>query len=165
MSAPDERELEVLAAGAIDDVDVAALRRLAGLYDKLDPVPPALVDRISFGITLDALHAELAELQRTTELVGVRSDATEANTVTFTSSTLTVMVAVTVTSADAARLDGWITPTGVRGVEVRSGAGTLLTEADADGRFVFEDVARGPIQFTFRRPEGGPPVLTPAMEI
>ena len=41
--------------------------------DALDPVPAGLVERVQFGITLDALHAEIAELQRTADLVGVRS--------------------------------------------------------------------------------------------
>ena len=48
---------------------------MAQLYDTLDPVPSGLVDRIQFGITLDALHAEIAELQRSGDLVGVRAEA------------------------------------------------------------------------------------------
>ena len=61
---------------------------MRAVYDALDPVPAGLVDRIQFGITLDALHAEIAELQRSGELLGVRGDSTaEAQTITFTSAT------------------------------------------------------------------------------
>ena len=62
MSAP--RNLDELAAGEIDDIDIANLHRMAQLYELLDPVPAGLVERIQFGITLDALHAEIAELHR-----------------------------------------------------------------------------------------------------
>ncbi|HZC70511.1 MAG TPA: hypothetical protein VE442_07450 [Jatrophihabitans sp.] len=165
MTAPDERQLETLAAQPIDDTDIAALARIAALYTKLDPVPSKLLDRIAFGITLDALNAELAELERSSGLVGVRADETSADTVTFTSQSLTAMVTITSTSAETARLDGWITPGGVRDVEVRTAGGSMHTAADDDGRFVVEDVTRGLVQFRFGRPEGGQPVMTPALEI
>ena len=165
MSTPHERELDELAAGQIDDLDVSALARIATLYTKLDPVPSTLIDRIAFGITLDALHAELAELERSPSLAGVRSDEATANTVTFTSESLTAMVTISASSAETARVDGWITPTGVREVELRTVGGTVRTETDADGRFVLDDVTRGLIQFTFRQPDGDRAVVTPALEI
>lgn len=165
MTSPDERELDLLAAGHIDDADVAALGQMGALYAKLDPVPVGLIDRIAFGITLDALHAELAELQRSAGLVGVRSEEATANSVTFTSASLTAMVTVTPSSAESARIDGWITPTGVRDVEVRTRSSSLHTQTDADGRFVLEDVPRGLVQLTFRTPDGEQPVITPAVEI
>jgi hypothetical protein len=165
MTTPDERELDLFAAGQIDDTDVAALHRIGALYTKLDPVPVGLIDRIAFGITLDALHAELAELERSSDLVGVRSDEATANTVTFTSASLTAMVTVTPSSAESARLDGWLTPTGIRDVEVRTSTGSLYTQTDADGRFALEDVPRGLVQLTFRSLEGDQPVITPAVEI
>ncbi|MDQ1375478.1 MAG: hypothetical protein QOJ09_2816, partial [Actinomycetota bacterium] len=78
-------ELAELAAGQIDAEDVRALGQVAAFFDTLDPVPAGLVDRIQFGITLDGLHAEIAELQRSDGLVGVRADeTTEAQTITFT---------------------------------------------------------------------------------
>jgi len=157
-----------LAAGQIDAEDVRVLRRTAELYDALDPVPTGLLDRIQFGITLDALHAEIAELQRTGDLAGVRSgEATEAQTVTFTSVSLTTMVTITPTSADRARIDGWAAPGGGVLVELRLVGDSLHTVADADGRFVFDDVPRGLVQFVLRSPSvaGGRPVITPSIEI
>jgi hypothetical protein len=168
MTSSDRPTLEHLAAAPVDDVDQRALDQLARLYTTLDPVPAGLVERVRFGITLDALHAEIAELQRADGLVGARSDGVvETQTVTFTSPTLTIMVTVTPTSADRVRIDGWAAPGDGVHVELRSVAGVLVRTADADGRFVFDDVSRGLAQFLVRPPEGDPrpPVVTPSIEI
>jgi hypothetical protein len=165
MSGPS---FEQLANGPIDADDVRVLGRVASLYDTLDPVPPNLVERIQFGITLDALHAEIAELQRSGDLVGVRTDElTEAQTITFTSSSLTTMVTITPTSADSVRIDGWITPGAGVIVELRTPQGTRTTTADEDGRFVLEELPHGYAQFVIRPPAGGgqPPVVTPSIEL
>ena len=168
MTTPSSRpDLDELAAGEIDATDLENLARVATLYDTLDPVPPGLVDRIQFGITLDALHAEIAELTRSGDLVGVRGEATsEAQNVTFTSASLSTMVTITPTAADRVRIDGWIAPGAGVAVELRIATDVLTTTADADGRFVFEDVPRGLAQFTLRAPAAGtPPVVTPSIEL
>jgi hypothetical protein len=159
---------ETLAAGEIDGADALVLARLSGLYEALDPVPTGLVERVQFGITLDALTAEIAELQRAGDLVGVRGDeATAAQTVTFTSASLTTMVTITAASADLARIDGWVAPGGEVTVELRLQGQTLRTVADLDGRFVFDRVPRGLAQFVLRTPSAGAhaPVITPSIEI
>jgi hypothetical protein len=160
--------IDVLAAGQIDEADLRALQELAALYETLDPVPTGLVDRIKFGITLDSLHAEIAELVRSSDLVGVRSgEATETQTVTFSSTSLTTMVTITPTSADRVRIDGWADPGAGVSVELRTSEATLQTTADEDGRFVFEEVPRGLAQFVLRAPAGSSqaPVFTPSIEI
>ena len=160
--------LAELTAGPIDDVDVRSLGRVADLYDRLDPVPPGLVERVQFGITLDALHAEIAELQRNADLVGVRGgEVSEAQTVTFTSSNLTTMVTITPTSTERARIDGWVAPGAGVVVELRTGGETVSTIADDEGRFVFADAERGLAQFVLRPPAGAPQsaVVTPSIEI
>jgi hypothetical protein len=165
MSAP--RNLDELAAGEIDDIDIDNLHRMAQLYELLDPVPAGLVERIQFGITLDALHAEIAELQRSSDLVGVRSEeVTESQTITFTSAALTAMVTITALSADRVRLDGWVAPGDGVSVELRIGSDVMGTICDADGRFVFDDVARGLAQFVLRVPDPDRlPVITPSVEL
>ncbi len=165
MTTPDEPALDAIAAEQIDEIDIANLDRLASLYAKLDPVPSNLVERVAFGITLDALNAELAELERTPVLAGARADDATTNAVTFTSATLTVMVSITTLSSETARVDGWITPGGVRNVEARTPSGTVRAAADVDGRFVLENVPRGLVQFTFARPGDAQAVITPALEI
>ncbi len=162
-------ELDALAAAKIDEQDAAALARVATLYDTLDPVPSGLIGRITFGITLDALHAEIAELQRGGVLAGARSDdaATSAENVTFTSATLTTMITITPTGSDAVRIDGWAAPGAGVEVELRTTGGSVHTVADDEGRFVFDEVARGLAQFVLRHPGSGdqPPVVTPSIDL
>lgn len=168
MTPPPRPTLEELAAADIDATDIEVLRRTAAVYDALDPVPGGLVDRIQFDITLDALHAEIAQLQRSGDLVGVRSeDATEAQTVTFTSAHLTTMVTITEISSERVRIDGWVAPGGGVSVELRRVDGSESTVADADGRFVFADVSRGLAQFVLRPPASAQqhPVITPSVEL
>jgi hypothetical protein len=160
--------LTELSTAQVDAEDVRVLGRLASLYESIDPVPAGLLERLEFGITLDALHAEIAGLQRSDDLAGVRSgEATHAQTVTFTSASLTTMVTITPMSADRVRIDGWAAPGGGVLVELRTAGAQLHTTADADGRFVFDDVARGLAQFVLRAPAGTAhaPVVTPSIEI
>jgi hypothetical protein len=167
MTNPPRPSLDALAAAPVDRVDLATLDRIAQLYAKLDPVPASLVDRIQFGITLDSLHAEIAELQRSADIVGVRSEGMPgAQTITFTSANFTTMVTITVVTTEIVRIDGWVVPGAGVTVELRTGDGLLSTTADEDGRFVFDSVARGMAQFVIRAldPEAAP-VLTPSIEL
>lgn len=157
-----------LAVEPLDERDLAVLDQLAAAYSAADPVPDGLVDRLQFAITLDALHAEIAQLTRTGGLVGARTEAaSEAQTVTFTSQSMTTMITVTPAGADRVRIDGWAAEGGGIAIELRTVSSRLHTRADDDGRFVFEDVPRGMAQFILRPPaeSGLPPVVTPAMEI
>jgi hypothetical protein len=157
-----------LADAPLDDDDDRVLARVAALYEQIDPPPTGLVERIEFALTLDALHAEVAELQRTAEFTGVRSaEATEARTVTFASSGLTVMITITPASADSVRLDGWAAPGGEAAVELRTESQTLRTDADADGRFVFDQVPRGMARLLLTPSDSTAlsPVVTPSIEL
>jgi hypothetical protein len=163
--------LEALESAPIDDADGRALATLRRIYELGDPVPPSLLDRVKFAITLDDLEAEVARLQREAvpEFAAARSeDLLKAQTVTFTSETLTTMVTITPLPSGRVRLDGWASPGGGLDVELRVGEVTHHTVADEDGRFVFEDVARGLAQFVLRPRGDGEPenrVITPAIEL
>lgn len=76
------------------------------------PMPSGLTDRLKFEITLAALNAEVAELQELT-LAGARADTqplAPTDSVTFTSSRYSLMVAVSSAADDApagtVRIDG-----------------------------------------------------------
>jgi hypothetical protein len=168
MTPPPRPRLAEVAAGAIDAADARILAQVASLYAEIDPVPDDLIDRVQFAITLDALHAEIAELQRSSDLAGVRSDApTETQSITFTSASLTTMITLTVASAERTRIDGWIAPGQGVAVELRTGDGIFAQVADQDGRFVFDDVPRGWVRFVLRPPAGSAHsvVITPSIEI
>ena len=167
-------ELDLLAQAPIDDLDVEALGVLRSLYERNDPVPRGLVERVKFAITLDDLEAEVARLQRDAvpgglpELVSRSDELLKARSVTFTSDTVTTMVTITPVDAEAVRLDGWAAPGAHLDVELRVGDTSRHVVADEDGRFVFERVEHGLAQLILRPAEesdGGHAVITPAIEL
>jgi len=165
---PDDVTLSRSASGVLDDVDAEILGRLAAIIERVDPVPAGLVDRIGLALTIDALHAEMAELR----LIGapdlaLRSDqpSIEAGTITFTTDVLTVMISIHA-EADRVRVDGWAAPAGELAVELHQGGLVHRTTSDADGRFSFSDLGRGPARLVLRRPEDPDvPVVTPQIEL
>lgn len=149
----------------IDSFDLETLAEVRRLHSRLDPVPEGLADRAKFALTMQGLEAEIAELSQP-DLALTRSDeVARAQSVTFTSSSLDVMVTITVITIDEARVDGWAT---VPGAEVRLHlSDTDLTEtADEAGRFVFATVGRGTARLVVQ-PVGDEhrPVVTPTFEI
>ncbi len=164
-------DLDALESGDIDAEDLRAIATLRRVYEVGDPVPPSLLDRVKFAITLDDLEADVARLQRASfpELASTRGDeGLRAQTVTFTSETLTTMVTITSLVEGGVRMDGWATPGAFLDVELRIGEVTRHTTADEDGRFVFEQVDRGLAQLVLRQtgPDAGDhPVITPAIEL
>lgn len=158
-----------LASEPLDAQDDLLMRRIAALFEAVDPVPVDLVERLQFGISLDALNAELAQLQQLplAAMAARGAETSEVKTLTFTSDNLTTMVTISPAGPDRVRIDGWAAPgAGVR-VELRQVSGSQQTQADEDGRFVFDYVPHGLTRFVLRVPEAAdaPPVVTPAVEI
>jgi hypothetical protein len=159
-----------LAAQLLDHGDAALLAELARIYDRIDPVPEGLVERIGFTLTLADLEIELARLtSETREPVGARGEE-KARTVTFSSESLTTMVTITPQDRGHFRIDGWLAPGASLAVELRTDHGSLRTTSDDDGRFEFIQVRRGLVQLVSHPTNGsevdlGSPVVTPAMEL
>lgn len=167
MSAGDEA-LAALAVGALDRADEEILRRLDALVGAVDPVPAGLVERIGVALTIEALHAEVARLHLVGDLAAaVRADeaSIEADTITFTTDVLTVMISVH-REDERVRVDGWAAPAGRVTVELHQGGDALVTQSDDDGRFSFEAVERGPARLVLRRPaDPTVPIVTPQVEL
>ncbi|AEI11312.1 hypothetical protein [Cellulomonas gilvus] len=165
---PDDATLSLVAAAPVDELDVEMLGRLAELVNAADPVPDGLVDRIGMALTIEALHAELAELRLVGEpALAVRADETsiEAGTITFTTDVLTVMISVHHEN-DRVRIDGWAAPAGELAVELHQTGSVTTTRSDSDGRFAFVEIGRGPARLVLRRPEEpSMPVVTPQIEL
>lgn len=167
MTASDSA-LARVASGAIDSTDEEVLRRLDALVAAHDPMPEGLVDRIGIALTVEALHAEVAELHLVGDLAAsVRADDTsiEADTITFTTEVLTVMISVH-REAERVRVDGWVAPAGNLTVELHQSGDVVVTQSDDDGRFSFVEVERGPARLVLRRPaDPTVPIVTPQVEL
>jgi hypothetical protein len=156
-----------LARGPLDDVDTHLLDQLRHLHEVLDPPPADLVDRIKFAMSVAALEAEVAEIVSSATLETVRgTEYDRADTVTFASDGLSVMVSIEHGLTTRVDIVGWVTETEVE-VELRERGRTRTTEVDADGRFTFAGVERGLVNFVVRRRSNpaAPPIITPAIEL
>ncbi len=137
-----------LAAQPLDDVDEQVLGMLREMFDQYDPPPADLAESVGIALTLSALDAELAELQQQSTLA-VRSSAEPlaTDTITFTSSSLNLMVQITVDEDDGSlRIDGWVTGGGVR-IDVLQGSWSSSATSDAHGRLMWEGLPRRPLRF------------------
>lgn len=153
------------ANSPIDALDVEILGQLAELFDVIDPAPTGLADESVFALSMVALDAELAILQDTSEL-SVRADgATSTDTVTFSSSSLQLMVSSTMDDDGLLRIDGWVTGGGIE-VELLEGSSSTAATSDVHGRLVWLRVPRGPIRFLLHPPAAdAKPILTPVVEL
>ena len=158
---------EYSADEAVDATDLALVADLARVLDRVDPMPPGIVDRALFALTLEGLHAELMELAWLEEpTLAVRGEQTvQARTITFTSEQVTAMITLSVSPSGGVRVDGWIAPATGFDIELHRPAGVLHARSDDDGAFVLPDVPHGPAGLVLRRSDGtGPAVSTPVIE-
>ncbi|MGB7817255.1 MAG: carboxypeptidase regulatory-like domain-containing protein [Ornithinibacter sp.] len=156
-----------LAAGALDEIDAEVLGLVRAAHQAIDPVPDDLVEKIQFSMTVAALEAELAEIVTASSLATVRgTDYDRADTVTFASEGLSVMVSIEHGASTKVDIVGWVSEGDVE-VELRERGRTRTTGTDAEGRFTFAGVERGLVNFVLRRGRGAgaPPIITPAIEL
>jgi hypothetical protein len=166
MNASPEPEM-ALAAEPLDAVDLHLLDALRHVHEEVDPVPGDLVDRVKFAMTVAALEAEVAEIVSSATLETVRgTDYDRADTVTFASDGLSVMVSIEHGASTRADIVGWVSEADVE-VELRERGRTRTAVADEEGRFTFTGVERGLVNFVLRRrgDAGSPPIITPAIEL
>ncbi|GAB3739093.1 hypothetical protein [Microlunatus parietis] len=158
----------------LDDLDQEILAAIRDLYAATDPMPDDLPLEIEFQLSVQALHAEVAELQRSSaaanEPVWRDDQAIRTESLTFSCDRLTAMITMTNLDASSVRIDGWVTAPNCR-VELRvrradPGADpiTYPLRADQDGRFVIEPVDRGMASFVFVDGTDRP-VITPYVEL
>lgn len=147
----------------MDDIDVAILDALQQTLTLADPVPPGLVAEIEFRLSLAAMNAEIALLSD--EPVGVRAPTAEsADSVTFTSSTMTLMVVIGRDDGQL-RIDAWVSGGGIT-VELIQGSDRTPAVSDVNGRVSWFPVQSGLARFLISPiTAGGRPVITPAIEL
>ena len=152
MSAPEPRR----RGEQPDDERVLAMIR--SIFESADPVPADLVDRIRFSVALTGLECDLdRELARliAEEAELARGAAEESRTITFDSSSLTIMIRIDSNTDGTVRVDGWLAPPRRCQVEITLVGGPVTTDADANGRFAFASVPRGTARLVVRQPEQG----------
>jgi hypothetical protein len=139
----------------LDDSDERVLGKIASVYSALDPVPDRLVEDVVTAIALESLDEELAELQsQLLEPAGARGGQTsQIQSLTFSSSSLVLLIKVTRSSPDHVRIDGWAAPGAGAVVELVQNGVSSRTVADQDGQFVFDEVAHAPTSFVVRPAE------------
>ena len=99
-----------IADQPLDDFDRTILDTVAEVFRAADPVPAGLTEDIKFALTVQAMHAEVAELQRVgAESALARSEYTHTQTLTFSAESISVMVTMSPIDADEVRIDGWVT--------------------------------------------------------
>jgi hypothetical protein len=154
------------ADAPLDEVDAAILDQLAATYSLADPPPADLDDRVLFTLAVRDLDAELARLTEDV-LIGSGARAGEQpRTVTFDSTSLTVMVTLVGLPGGRRRVDGWLAPPAPLRVEMRTAGSREATHAvtaDETGRFVVEDVPPGLAQLVVHLPAPDRIVVTPAL--
>lgn len=153
---------------------------LAAMWDAVDPVPPALVERMQTVATAEAvlvtsdLDYELMLLvERSFELVGARGSG--AYTLRFAYDDVDLLVrAAGSNGVPPTRLDGWIVPPGqitvraqLLGGEEAPGRGESERETivDGNGRFEFADLPTGMVRLWLLPADGTKPFATPVFEI
>lgn len=141
------------------------LARVRSMFETADPVPDGLVERMRFAVVVAGLEAELAQLtdelpepaarERTGHAVLARGEHEESRTITFDSSSLTIMIRIESNADGTARVDGWLAPPRHCQVEMTLTGGVVRADADEQGRFAFPSVPRGTVRLVVRPPETG----------
>lgn len=157
------------ADGPLDDIDAAVLAEIAAMLQAVDPVPAGLVGRVQFNLALDEMYDEVAEMIRVpVDALAVRTDIADAvrtETLTFSAARLTAMVTVSAAGHGHVRVDGWVTPAGVRRVSLRMQAADRDATTDEHGRFVADDVREGFVQLVFHPLSDEGLVVTPLFKL
>jgi hypothetical protein len=147
--------------------ETVLLDRLRAMWDRRDPAPVDLVDRVLFAVWLEDLDTEVEMLTMTEHagLVGARATET-ARTVTFSTDELSILISVSDRPEGLRRVDGWVSPKGEGEVTLRRSDGTVSSTAvDEDGRFALDDLPAGLAQLVLHRGDDRPLVAAPPIEL
>lgn len=150
---------------ALDAADLSLLEELRETVDRVDPCPAGLGERVKFALTVQSLHAQVAELTRGEDALtrGVDDEPDRTATMTFSTDSVSIMVTVTEEDPDLTRIDGWLTCERAEVELVRPG-GTEQRVSVSDGRFVLTGVPAGAARLVVH-PEDARPVVTPTFSL
>ncbi len=153
----------------LDGLDAEILDGIRTLYTEVDPPPRHLVERVQFALELADADVEVFRLGLDHDLV-TATRGEQSRTVTFDSDSMSIMIRLSPAEHGRIRLDGWLAPPAARQVELRTRGSALSTDADDQGRFVFDEVPHGLVQLAVNLVEENAParrrvVVTPSIEV
>lgn len=154
---------ESTSNGPRDEFAVMSDDELAGLVaralDAADPVPEHVLEGARAAFTWRTIDTELAELvfDSARELTGVRSEDTNRQ-VTFKAPG--VEIEVMVVENGTRRLIGQLVPPSETTVELVGADAVYSASTDALGRFVFDELAPGPVRLFVLGADGARVVQT-----
>jgi hypothetical protein len=136
--------------------------RQAGMV--FDPPPPGLAESVKALFSWRDPDSELAQLVRDSRelAAAVRGPSPAETLLQFDAAGVRIVLEVTPTSSDRARLLGQVEPAGAGTIEVRQGARRTV-RCDDLGRFEIDNVSGDPISLCWRPAgrSGGLSVATP----
>jgi hypothetical protein len=154
----------------LDDLDFEILDGIRALFERVDPMPAGLPERVRFALAMRGLESEVARLvtEEDPRLVGARGTE-RSRTVTFDSASLSIVIRIEENKNGSVRIDGWLAPPQPREIEMQTSDETLSVSSDGQGRFAFAEVPQGTARLVVvgtaarDQGDGGPSVVTPAL--
>lgn len=140
---------------------------LVGVYDRFDPPPETLVERILVALACDEIDARyelLTMIELSPQLLGARG-TDDALTFSFESDGLSMVLRVTSTGSETCRVDGWVSPPQMLIVSATQGGQTVQAQAVDDGRFEFPTLASGATRFLLHPDPTKTNLVTPAIDL
>ena len=95
----------------MDDLDFEILDGIRALFERVDPMPADLPERVRFALAMRGLESEVARLvtEEDPRLVGARGTE-QSRTVTFDSASLSIVIRIEENKNGSVRIDGWLAP-------------------------------------------------------
>lgn len=125
--------------------DAALFARMRSMWERVDPMPAELVDRMVAAVAVEDLSREYALLTLVEgSLAAVRGESDTA-TLQFSDGTTSVLLHVTATEGGRRRVDGWVDASALA-IRLMEGERERQTEVGEHGRFAFEDVPPGVVR-------------------
>ncbi len=142
------------------------LRELAGWWERVDPAPPDLTERMIAAVAVVDLDREFEELLRVEESTQAVRGVADPVSLQFTDGQTNVLIRVT-REKSSTRLDGWVDATIVATAVIVGGTAQGAGELTGPGRFVFEGVPSGltQVRLVVLRDDAPREFVTPAFEI
>jgi len=151
-----------------NDADESLVSELRQYFERVDPVPPLVIEAAKVALGWQRLDADLAELLTDSaleaeSLAGVRGASADVRSVSFGAGELTIELEIRVEGAGRMLL-GLVSPPSIATIEIQStdGDAVTVTETDRLGRFRAQLPAGGNIRLRLLpgEPDSAQPVET-----